>query len=136
LAEFVKLRRAMTRFCGRFDWDGPVPSDAAVWPPILALLGDHAVDCSPAEDPRVHLGLWSPERRRPPTRSLAVEADAAVLFSGYLRDPAPTPTGEAHTVLARYRAGELAASGQRVFASQSWTGARRVVCWRPIVSAS
>src|SRR5262249_45539020 len=86
--------------------------------------------CSPMEDARVHLGVWSPERR-PPARSVAIDADAAVLFSGYLRDPEPAPRGEAHAVLARYRARDWEwlrrANGVFAFAIVDWREARCVL---------
>ena len=118
----------MTRFCGRFDWAGAARPGTDSWSSMLALLGHTAVDCSPVEDPRVHLGVWSLEWRRPPARSLAVDRDAAVLFSGYLRDPAPPLTGEAHAVLASYRAGDWdwlrRANGVFAFAIVDWRNAR------------
>ncbi len=121
----------MSRFCGRLDWERAAPHGGATWPPMLALLGDHAVDCSPAGDPRVRLGLWSPEQRRPPARHLAADAEAAVLFSGYFRDPAPPPTGEAQAVLDRYRAGDWhwlrRANGVFAFAIVDWHRARCVL---------
>src|SRR5262245_15665737 len=96
----------MTRFCGRIDWADVGRGPADWWPSMLALLGDGAVDCSPAQYPDVRLGIWSPGRRRPPTASLASDGDVIALFSGYLHDPAVSTHGEAHAVLARYRAGD------------------------------
>jgi hypothetical protein len=118
----------MTRICGRFDWVGSARSGIAPWSTTLALSGQDVADCSPAADPRVHLGVGSPERGEPPAHSLAIDDSAAVLFSGYLREPEPAPSGEAQAVLTRYRAGDWdwlrRANGVFAFGIVDWRDTR------------
>jgi asparagine synthetase B (glutamine-hydrolysing) len=98
---------------------------------MLSLLGDQAVDCSPEERPRVHLGVWLPARPSPAAGAVARDGDVAVLFSGYLRDPAASFGGEARFVLENYRAKDWSwlreANGVFAFAVVDWREDRCVL---------
>ncbi len=68
-----------------------------------ALLGEGAVDCTPAGSARTSLSAWWPAGGAT-RRGLAAAAGVSVLFAGYLRHVPPPYEDEAAYVLDRYRA--------------------------------
>lgn len=89
------------RFAGRLRWRAAPPSRPVSSP--RALLGEGAVDCTPAGSARTSLSAWWPAGGVP-RRGLAAAAGVSVLFTGYLRHVPPPYEDEAAYVLDRYRA--------------------------------
>jgi hypothetical protein len=89
------------RFSGRLLWKATVPSRPVSAP--RALLGEGAVDCTPADSARSSLSAWWPAGGAT-GRGLAAAAGVTVLFAGYLRGIPGPYDDEAAYVLDRYLA--------------------------------
>lgn len=92
------------RFAGRLRWKAAPPSRPAS--SLGVLLGDGAVDCTPADSARTRLGAWQPAGGGATHRHVAAAGGVSVLFAGYLREVPPPFEGEAAYVLDRYHAGD------------------------------
>jgi hypothetical protein len=90
------------RFAGRLNWTA-APPRAGRPPGAGAVLGDGAVDCTPAGGVRSHLEAWWPGGGAT-RRGVATAGGVAALFAGYLRDVPPPHGDEAAFLLDRYRA--------------------------------